>query len=108
SENPARAVVRGDPPTRLLELEFGPVDIAEPLQCVRAQREAESRSVRSMHHAVRAYVELLVEEVPHHRHVALRDLENVAVGGCHCDVNTRREQYPTAPGVRRETHAVRR
>src|SRR5580700_2242780 len=32
----------------------------------------------------------------------------MAVGGCHRDVNARREQHPTAPGVRRKAHAVRR
>jgi hypothetical protein len=33
-----------------------------------------------MHHAVRADVEWLVAELPHHRHPALALLENVAVG----------------------------
>src|SRR5207302_7995817 len=70
----------------LLELKLGPVDIPELLQRVRAQRKAEARPVRGMHHAVRAYVEGLVEEIPHHRHVALRNLKDVAVRGYHRNV----------------------
>src|SRR6476661_3391752 len=61
-----------------------------------------------MHHAVRAYVEWLVEQLPHHRHVALGYLEDVAVGGGHRDVDACCEQHPTAPGVRCQTHTVRR
>src|SRR6516225_4950460 len=61
-----------------------------------------------MHHAVRTDVERLIEELPHHRHPALAYLEDVAVGGCHCDVDTCREQNATAPGVRGQAHTVRR
>jgi hypothetical protein len=57
------------------------LDVPEPLQRIRAQGETEARPVRRMHHAVRTDVEWLVEELPHHRHVALAHLENVAVGG---------------------------
>src|ERR1700757_791125 len=81
----------------LLELKLGPLEIPELLQRIRAQRKAEARPVRGMHHAVRAYVEGLVEELPHHWHVALCNLKDMAVGGCHRNVNTRRKQYPTAP-----------
>ena len=34
--------------------------------------------------------------------------EDVAVGGGHRHVDAGREQHPTLPGVRRETHTVRR
>src|SRR6516162_10720589 len=61
-----------------------------------------------MHNAVRTDVERLVEELPHHRHPALADLKNVAVRGCHRDVNAGGKQNPTAPGMRGETHTVRR
>src|SRR5690348_12101335 len=61
-----------------------------------------------MHHAVGTNVEWFVEQVPHHRHIALRHLENMAVRSGHRDVDACREQYATAPGVRRETHTVSR
>ena len=93
---------------RPLKLKLGPVDIPEPLQHVRTQCEAESRSVRSMHHAVRTDVERLVKELPHHRHVALGYLQDVAVGCRHRDVDACREQHTAAPGVRSQTNAVRR
>src|SRR5208283_5577984 len=70
-----------------LELIFRPVDVPEPLQRIRAQGETEAPPVRRMDHAVRTNVEWLVEELPHHRHVALAHLKNVAVGGCHRNVN---------------------
>src|SRR5262249_19689509 len=44
----------------------------------------------------------------HHRHVALRHLQDMAVRSGHRDVNARREQYSTAPGVRCEAHTVSR
>ena len=91
-----------------LELILGAVDVSEPLQRIRAQGEAETRPVGRMHDAVGADVERLVEELPHHRHPALAYLENVAVGRCHRDVNAGGEQNATAPGMRRQTHAVRR
>src|SRR6266403_632968 len=49
-----------------LKLILRAVDIPEPFQRIRAQSETEARPVRRMHHAVRAYVEWLVEELPHH------------------------------------------
>ena len=91
-----------------LELILGAVDVPEPLQRIRAQRETEAGPVGRMNHAVRTDVERLVEELPHHRHPALADLENVAVGACHHDVNAGREQNATAPGgivVERRTSA---
>ena len=54
--------VAATPP--LLELELRTVDLAEPLQRVRAQRETKARPVRRMHHAVRTDVEGLVEKSP--------------------------------------------
>ena len=81
-----------------LELILRAVDVPEPLQRIRAQGETEAAAVRRMHHAVRTDVEWLVEELPHHRHVALAHLENVAVGGCH-RVNACGKQNPTAPGM---------
>src|SRR5260370_15292381 len=91
-----------------LELIFRAVDVPEPLQRIRAQGEPEARPVGRMHHAVRTDVERLVEELPHHRHVALAYLEDVAIGGCHRDVNACGEQNSTAPGMWRETHTMRR
>ena len=61
-----------------------------------------------MHNAVRTDVECLVEELPHHRHVALADFENVAVGGCHRDVNAGGKQNATAPSMWGKAHTVRR
>src|SRR5438105_1251372 len=61
-----------------------------------------------MHHAVRADIERLVEELPHHRHVALAHLEDVAVGGGHRNVNARGKQNSTAPGMWGKTHTMRR
>jgi len=61
-----------------------------------------------MHDAVGTNVEGLVEELPHHRHPALAHLEDVAVRGCHRDVNACGEQNAAAPGMRRQTHTVRR
>src|SRR6516164_3438948 len=61
-----------------------------------------------MHGAVPTDVERLVEELPHHRHPALAYLEDVAIGGCHRDVNAGGEQNATTPGMRSETHAVGR
>src|SRR5712691_7589108 len=85
-----------------LELILRAVDVPEPLQRIRAQGETEAGPVRRMHHAVRTDVEWLVEELPHHRHVALAHLENVAVGGCHRNVNAaNRTPLPQACGARR-------
>src|SRR6516164_2319645 len=61
-----------------------------------------------MHDAVPTDVERLVEELPHHRHPALADLEDVAIGGCHRDANACGEQNATTPGMWGQTHAVRR
>src|SRR5712671_4427178 len=83
-----------------LELILRAVDVPEPLQRIRAQGETEAGQVRRMHHAVRTDVEWLVEELPHHRHVALAHLENVAVGSCHRNVNAYGKQNSTAPGMR--------
>ena len=82
-----------------IEFILGAVDVAEPLQCIRAQGETEAGPVGRMHHAVRTDVERLVEELPHHRHPALADLENVAVGGGHRNMNACGEQNSTAPGM---------
>src|ERR1700726_1407241 len=86
-----------------LELIFRPVDVPEPPQRIRAQGEAEAGPVRRMHHAIRTDVEWLVEELPHHRHVALAHLENVAVGGCHRNVNACGKQNSAARGIWGET-----
>src|SRR6516164_1635468 len=75
------------------------VDVPEPLQRIRTQGETEAGPVRRMHHAVQTDVEWLVEELPHHGHVPLAHLENVAVGGCHRHVNACSEQNATAPGM---------
>jgi len=91
-----------------LELILGAVDVTEPLQRIGAQGETEARPVRRMHHAIRTDVERLVEELPHHRHPALAYLENVAIGGCHRDVNAGGNQHPAAPGMGGQTHTVRR
>src|SRR5215813_3161572 len=76
---------RRRPPTAVasLILELRPFDVAEPLKRIGAQGEAEPGSLRGMHAAVGANVEGFIEELPHHLHVALRDLEDVAVGGRH-------------------------
>src|SRR6516162_5372669 len=91
-----------------LELILGAVDVPEPLQRIRAQGETEAGPVGRMNHAVRTDVERRVEELPHHRHPALADLKNVAVRGCHRDVNAGGKQNATAPGMRGQAHAVRR
>src|ERR1700736_1300725 len=91
-----------------LELILRAVGVPEPLQRIRAQGETEAGLVGRMHHAVRADVEWLVEELPHHRHIALAHLENVAVGGCHRNVNACGKQNSTAPGMWGQTHTVRR
>src|SRR4029077_8660464 len=75
-----------------LEPILGAVDVSEPLQRIRTQGETEAGPIRGMHHAVRTDVERLVEELPHHRHPALAHLEDVAIGGCHRDVNACGEQ----------------
>ena len=73
-------------PTRpALELELRPIDVFETLQRIGTQREPETRPVRGVHGSVRANIERFVEQLPHHRHVALRHLEDVAVGGCHAE-----------------------
>jgi pimeloyl-ACP methyl ester carboxylesterase len=64
-----------------LELVLRAVDVPEPLQRIRTQGETEALSVGRMHHPVRTDVEWLVEELPHHRHVALAHLENVGQFG---------------------------
>ena len=95
-----------------LELILGAVDVPEPLQRIRAHGKTEARPVGRMHHAVRTDVKRLVEELPHHRHPALADLEDVAIGGCHRDVNAggmteirRIAALTSAQGVRLAPHA---
>src|SRR5215469_3384373 len=63
-----------------LKLILGAFDIPEPFERIRAQREPEARPVGRIHHAFPTDVERLVEELPHHRHPALADLEDVAIG----------------------------
>src|SRR5215468_9580093 len=92
------------PSTYWLEFVLGAVDVPELLQCIRTQGETETRPVRCMHRAVRPDVERLVEEFPHHRHPALADLEDVAIGGGHRDVNACGKQHSTAPSMWSQTH----
>ena len=91
-----------------LELILGAVDVSEPLQRICAQGETETGSVGRMHHAVPTDVERLVKELPHHRHVALAHLEDVAVGGRHRDVNAGGKENATAPSMWGKTYTVRR
>ena len=49
-----------------------------------------------------ANVVRLVEQLVHHRHVALADLQDVAVRRRHCYVDARREQYSGTPRVGRQ------
>src|SRR5215472_1638201 len=91
-----------------LELILSAVDVAETLQRIRAQGETETGPVGRMHGPVRTDVERLAEELPHRRHVALAHLEDVAVGGCHRNVNACGKQNATPPGMWSQTRAVRR
>src|SRR5579859_2045609 len=73
------------------ELEFGAVDVSKSFQRIRPQSKAKPGPVWGVHHPVRPDVKRLVEQFPHHRHVALCHLEDVAIGSGHCDMNTGRE-----------------
>src|SRR5215510_12556753 len=70
-----------------LELKLGPIDIAETVEGIGPKGKPKAGSVGGMHGAIRTDVKGLVKELPHHRHVALRDFEDVAVGGRHGDVH---------------------
>src|SRR5687768_13836972 len=59
-----------------------------------------------MHGAVGSDVERFVEQLPHHRHVALADLQDVTIWGCHGSVDTGGKEHATAPGVWRQPDAT--
>src|SRR5262249_1337833 len=91
-----------------LEGVLRPFDVLEALEVVRAQGKAESRAIRRVHRAIRPDVERLVEELPHHRHVALAYFQDVTIGCGHGDVDAGRKQDGAAPGMRREPYVARR
>src|SRR3989442_13059888 len=63
------------------------INVFEALQRLWAQREAQARSVRRVYGPVRPDVERLVEQFPHHRHIALAHLQDVTVGRGHGHVD---------------------
>src|SRR5262249_53754468 len=65
-----------------LELELRACDVSELVKHIGAQGEAEPGPVWRVHPSL-ADIERLIKELPHHRHVALRDLKDVAVGSGH-------------------------
>src|SRR5215470_17041045 len=94
--------------SNVLEGVLGPLDVLEALAVVSPQRKAESWPVRRVHRAIRPDVERLVEELPHHRHVALAYFQDVTTGCRHGDVDAGRKQYGAATGMRREPYVARR
>src|SRR5690242_3378053 len=90
----------------VLEFELGPIEVAKTLERICAQRETEAWAVWGMHGTIRANVEGFVEELPHHWHVALADLEDMTVCSRHRHMNACRKQHTATPGMRRQPHTV--
>src|SRR5215470_19619650 len=80
--------------------------VFEALQRLRAQREAQAGSLWGVHSTVRSDIERLIEQFPHHRHVALAHLQDMTVRRGHGHVDTGGEQDTAAPGVWRQSNAM--
>ena len=61
-------------PSRSSKRVLRAINVFEALQGLGAQREAQAGSLRRVHSPVRPNIKRLVEQFPHHRHVALAHL----------------------------------